>query len=268
MIPNWTQEDVDSLAQVNCVYMIYGKEVAPTTGMPHLQGFVSFKSASTMSAVSSKIRGHLTAVTCRPWDAVEYCKKEGDFTERGTAPKNPGKRERDDWDGYLGLIKEGRSEEIPAKIQFSHFRAIQGLSSKYRKVNPEIEGDFTNEWIWGDPGTGKSYTARRENPGCFIKSANKWWDGYRDEEVVLIEDLDKDWPQFAHWLKIWADRYSFPAEVKGGMIMARPKKIVVTSNYCIQALCDKCQVDEKTMLAVLRRFRERVMMEKFVPQCD
>lgn len=259
MTPNWTQEDIDSLSAVPCKYMIYGKEVAPTTGMPHLQGFVQFTDQKTMSAVQKVIRGHLTAVTSRPWDCIEYCKKEGDWTERGKPPTNPGKRERDDWTGYVDLIKEGRACDLPEKIYITQFRNIQAIEAKYRKVDTTLDGDFVNEWIWGPPGTGKSRTARAENPGCFIKSHNKWWDGYQQEDVVLIDDVDSNWQGVTTHLKTWADRYSFPAEIKGGSMPIRPKKIVVTSNYCIQAFCEKLGADSVTMQAVFRRFTERYM---------
>jgi len=49
------------------------------------------------------------------------------------------------------------------------------------KLNTEQPTDFTTVkglWYWGPPGTGKSHKARADNPGAFLKSQNKWWDGY------------------------------------------------------------------------------------------
>ena len=47
-------------------------------------------------------------------------------------------------------------------------------------------------WYYGDPRTGKSKEARVGNPDAYIKLANKWWDGYKNHQTVIIDDLGKD----------------------------------------------------------------------------
>lgn len=45
-VPNYSQKEVDVLqkmGQEDCVYMCFGKEIAPTTGTPHLQGYCILK---------------------------------------------------------------------------------------------------------------------------------------------------------------------------------------------------------------------------------
>lgn len=267
-VNNFTDSDLTRLAQVECVYIVYGKEVAPTTGTPHLQGFVMFENPVRMSTVSDCIPGHLSPVSNKPWCVAEYCKKDGDFTERGTAPKNPGKRERNDWDGYMDLIKSGRATELPDRVQITQFRNIQAIEAKYRKIDSTL--DWTtppNEWLWGEKGSGKSTKARLDNPGFYWKMSNQWWDGYSGEDTVLLEDITKDWPQFASHLLIWADRFSFRGATKGSTLMLRPKKIVVTSNYSIQELCDQCGILSDTCLALQRRFRE-IRVKGRVEECD
>lgn len=98
----------------------------------------------------------------------------------------------------------------------------------------------------------KNKKAWEDNPDLYVKSINKWWDGYHGQDVVLLDDWDPSHEQFLRQhLKTWADRYPFRAETKGSSMMIRPKKIIVTSNFSI----NECFSNPEDAAAIRRRFK-------------
>ena len=58
-----------------------------------------------------------------------------------------------------------------------------------------------------------------EYPTHYAKEKNKWWCNYTGQDTVVIEEADpKNMEHLADRLKVWADRYPFPGEIKGGRI--------------------------------------------------
>jgi len=93
-------------------------------------------------------------------------------------------------------------------------------------------------------------------------ASNKWWDKYRGEKNVLIEDMDTSHVYQGYNLKIWADRYAFPVEVKNGADWIRPDVIIVTSNYSIKQVFP----DPSIHLPLLERFKEVHKTERYDPK--
>jgi len=83
---------------------------------------------------------------------------------------------------------------------------------------------------------------------------NEWWENYKGEDTVLIEDLGIYDVKLGDFLKIWADRYGFRGQEKFSSVTIRPKKIVVTSNYRIREIWPN---SPQTYLPLERRFKER-----------
>jgi len=65
--------------------------------------------------------------------------------------------------------------------------------------------DVRGLWYVGPPGTGKTTFARTEWGSVYIKAQNKWFDNYKGEETIVLDDLDSDC--LAHYIKIWADKW-------------------------------------------------------------
>jgi len=128
--------------------------------------------------------------------------------------------------------------------------------------------DQIGYWYWGETGSGKTYAAIHEFPDAYRKIANnKWWDGYQNEDFVIIDDLDKAHNYMGYHLKIWGDRYAFAVETKGGYRYIRPKKIVVTSNYPPEHIWE----DSTTLGPIRRRFKVvhfRSLQDPILPAQD
>jgi hypothetical protein len=119
-----------------------------------------------------------------------------------------------------------------------------------------------NVWLYGPAGTGKSRWARShtEIRNIFSKQRNKWWDGYREQKIVLIDDWDKEVLGLTKMMCNWADRYPFTGETKGSAKTIAPGTFffIVTSNYSIdESFAD---VDRGPMK---RRFTEIQLFEQF-----
>ncbi len=66
------------------------------------------------------------------------------------------------------------------------------------------------------------------------KSINKWFDKWEptQHKVLLLDDFSPCHTVLGHYIKQWADKYPFEAELKGAVLPPiRPEKIVITSQY-------------------------------------
>lgn len=223
-------------------YWIYGKEVA-STGQKHFQAYFQLEAKQRLTAIK-KWSPFLNTCHLEParGDEVQnktYCSKEGDFLESDTEPRkvNPGKREKVRWEETASLAKQGRFMECEPQMQVLHLPAMMRLYN-YCKPNPDdLPHTWRAQWYWGPPGTGKSLTARTEikaaKPGgVYMKLLNKWWDNFREDQGVIMEDVDHETcKHLGNHIKLWLDIYPFSSEVKGTVGTLRPDMIIVTSNY-------------------------------------
>lgn len=77
----------------------------------------------------------------------------------------------------------------------------------------------------------------------------KFWDGYRGEEHVVIDEFRGD-INVSHLLR-WLDRYPVRVEIKGSSVPLSARKLWFTSNIPIESWYP--QLDSETMDALKRR---------------
>lgn len=225
-------------------YLCYGREVAPTTGTRHLQGYICFDNGKTVSAVRRLLTGcHVEIARGSPTQCRDYCTKDADYFEDGQLPIEPAKKgelEQQRWRDARTNAIAGELDEIPDQIFVQHFNTIRSIAAHYAPESvslPEVCG----VWLFGTSGTGKTEAVRQRFPGAYCKMPNKWWDGYdvrsREHRVVYLDDVD---PQHVRWiphfLKIWGDKHPFRGEAKGTTLNLRPRVFIVTSQYRIEEM--------------------------------
>lgn len=248
------------------VFAFAGREIAPSSGSKHLQGFVKFEKKKRLSALkkfNNTISWHKADGT---WEQNWiYCTKEdkephivGELPEFG----NNGAREKNRWDQAWKLAQEGRLDEIDKDILLRTYTGCKMVARDYQK-KPQPLQEYCAEWIYGTTGSGKSTLARSENPDNYPKECNKWWCGYQKEKCVIVEDIDPESAKYINrYCKIWADKFAFVGENKAGSYMIRPEKVVFTSQYTIE----EC-FNPRDAAAIRRRCRVR-KIENFKEVAD
>lgn len=242
-----------NLDSLKADYLVYGKELGPQTGTPHLQGYVHFVHACSLSQVRRRLPGtRLVAASGTAEENFIYCSKDGDFVELGCRPMSPddgGELEIDRWHTAWTLAKQGAIEDIDADIRVRLYTTLKRIGVDFMPKPAPLDATC-GLWIYGLSGSGKTRAALSAYPDAYIKPRNNWWDGYANEPVVILDDVDKFDRALGGKLKHWADFAPFIAEVKGSASRIRPTKLIVTSQYKIEDIWE----DEETRAALLRRF--------------
>ena len=80
-INNYTKADIKAVEEAACEFLAYGKELAPTTGTPHIQGYVEFSILRRTSTVCKILggRAHCDPANGTAGENIEYCTKDKNY---------------------------------------------------------------------------------------------------------------------------------------------------------------------------------------------
>ena len=256
---NYREEDVTAMKSNQAIrYAVLGREIAPNTSTPHLQGyFETFKSYS-ITAVRKVVNSsaHYEFAIANYLQNRTYCIKEGDYEEWGepatVTQTSQGNKEQNRWTLALKAAREGDIDSIPADIQIRYLPNLEKL--RVRNMKPE-KRSMRGDWLYGPPGTGKSTLAWELFPDAYPKLLNKWFEGYRPDDeghkVMILDDFGKHHAVLGSHLKIWAHEHPVITEAKGMSLPLKVERVIVTSNYTPEQIWpdDAAQIE-----AIRRRF--------------
>lgn len=253
---NYNEDEERILHELQCQYLVVGREVGELL-TPHLQGYVYFPTQRYLNGCKKILqRAHWEIARGNAQANFIYCSKGGNFWESGIRPMDQiqkGKVEQERWKNAWSQAKAGNIDGVDYDIRFRHYHTIKAIAKDYM-AKPDDLTEMDNYWYWGPPGVGKSRSARILYPEAYFKNCNKWWDGYQHEENVIIDDFELNMgDKLGHHLKIWGQQASFIAEIKGGAMHIRPKRIIITSNYSMEEVFG---FNLSMLAAIKRRFKE------------
>lgn len=142
---NYTADDHLAMPKVPAAYLCFGLEVAPTTGTPHMQGYVRFAEACSLKQASRMIpRASLRRAFGSVSDNVKYTSKDEWFYEYGIRPGENGScsfeqiaHAKANPDNHMHILKQYGKTYDDVCIQKA--RSIK-RDTKFYKIKPD--GDF------------------------------------------------------------------------------------------------------------------------------
>ncbi len=107
-----------------CKYLIYGDEVAPETGTPHIQGYFSLKLRTRFNTVRGYLTGaHLTVARGTATQNTVYCSKGENIVTHGTITQG----RRTDLDVGRTLALDAGMAAVTAQCGFQAIRTAQAF---------------------------------------------------------------------------------------------------------------------------------------------
>jgi len=254
-------EFTDAKWKSHVKFAVYMREVGES-GTPHFQGYLELKKSQRISFLRKCLpRAHLERRRGKREQAILYCLKDyiQSIEDRRTAldgnsqipitipkvhlfgydktvetlieecenPRRTSLKER--LEEVKALLSSGADEtEIADKYFDVWCRYYRSFERFVLLTTPKRTEPTTFVVIQGPTGVGKSRYAMEKYPGAYWKSKDIWWNGYKGEQAVILDEF-YGWLPWDTLLRL-GDRYPLQTETKGGFIQFRSKVIIITTN--------------------------------------
>ncbi len=211
-----------------------GSEKCPKTNRRHFQGHIQFINKKRMGGVKSIFgtkKVHLEMCRGTIAQNIAYCTKDGTYSLYGNFI---GQGHRTDLESIKHKLDTGSTMKNIADDHFGDYiRYHHGLQAYKKMVDKERTTKFREidvTLVCGPTNTNKTRNAVEKNENAFkITGKNlKWWDGYEQEETLIIDEYNND-IGITELLNI-LDGYQLRLEIKGSFTYANWNKVIITTN--------------------------------------
>lgn len=216
-------------------YWVWGEEICPETKKVHWQGFCQFSATVGLTRIKKAIgdnSAHIEKMRGTPKEASDYCKKDGKFEEWGEI-RNQGQRadlEKVKQEILDGKLVDDITIENPT-LYHQYGRTLNRIEdiAMRKKYRTEMTKGI---WITGESGSGKSHEAFEGfSPEThYLVNCNDkgWWDGYLQQETVILNDFRGHIP-YSELLQM-IDKWPFCVPRRGREPMPFiSKRVIITS---------------------------------------
>lgn len=216
-------------------YLVYGREICPSTSRQHWQCYVEFKSQQRFTRLQSLFpNSHYERRHGSAHQAASYCKKDNAFVEFGTI-SNQGSRS--DLLTIAESIVSGESTLSTVAITnpstfVQYGRGITLLSSVVSRSRQSRWRDVNVQIWWGETATGKTrkWFDEHFDDGYRYQYSrnNNWWDGYDCEKAILFDEFNCQ--ILMSDMLMYLDGHPCRMEVKGSSAYAHWTSVTIISN--------------------------------------
>lgn len=210
---NYTEFEEAAISEIKTRYTIFGRETGEQ-GTKHLQGYLYFENARSHEAVRALVpRAHIEVARGDATANYKYCTKDGDYYEHGDKPNNMQPTTYDECKTF-------------AQIQYLRFMSLHALPARDPEKPPKVL------WYHGPAGSGKTRKAYESSKDVYIKDGTGWWDGYRGQDTIIIDDFDPPVKEtdFRLFLRL-LDRYPYQGQLKGAYVEISSSTIIITCEF-------------------------------------
>lgn len=231
---NYTPEEYQLiLDQRNkCKFLVVGKEVGENN-TPHLQGYANFVKRTRFTALKKIMpRAHMEAAQGTDQQNLIYCTKTDKEAFIHGEPQTSGKR--NDLKQVCDAVLEKKTlTEVATTFPVAYVKYARGIEHLVALLHTkrDVNDPPLVLWLWGKAGVGKTRFAYDQLPHdqIYMKDGTQWWDGYSQQQCILIDDFDGKWP-FRDFLRL-LDRYPYRGQYKGGYVDINSPIIIITCEF-------------------------------------